>query len=261
MGNIWLQRKLTLIQVINEITETDYDDINLSIVLNLLWTLEDEERDYLIETLKEMITAEFDDLLYSKAFLEQLDLICTIPLPEQLQQHMQPINSSLANQDRTEREADLLFDEAEDNELEDDFSDEEIEDDDDQPVVPRKFTIKHSWIVFIISTVALFVSLSRYKKDFSLSTVVDAVPHWAYFWYELFFVVGVLVIVGYLIRSLANSLAEHLATFGYLICFFPLLWLLKGFNFSSHAELYFHGLIMVIAIASGSRICGHATVK
>ncbi len=260
MSNIWLQRKLKLIRVINQITETDYDDITLSIVLNLLWTLEDEERDYLIETLKTMITAEFDDEQYSKSFLEQLDLICTIPVmphdtteiasrvqPKEVMKHPSVFND--------ENDMPLFEDADDDDEIED--SDSEV----DEPVKPKAFTVKHSAFVFLISFALLIGLLSRQREGFSWQPVLDVIPHWAYFWYELFFVVGVLLVVGYLIRGLAAKLAEHLTTFGYLISFLPFLWVLKGFTLMSGAALYFHGLVMVISIACLSRILGYLTIR
>ena len=59
MADIWLHRKQELIRVINQVTDTDYDDLDMSVVLNVLWTADDEERDYLNSVLRGMISALF----------------------------------------------------------------------------------------------------------------------------------------------------------------------------------------------------------
>lgn len=56
MADIWLHRKQELIRIINQVTDTDHDDLDMSVVLNVLWTVEDEERDHLNAVLTGMIT-------------------------------------------------------------------------------------------------------------------------------------------------------------------------------------------------------------
>jgi hypothetical protein len=105
MADIWLHRKQELIRIINQVTDTDHDDLDMSVVLNVLWTVEDEERDHLNAVLTGMITGSFDDSHYSRAFLEQLDLICGVPIKV----------DDYHEEDDDSEEPELEYDDTEDN--------------------------------------------------------------------------------------------------------------------------------------------------
>jgi len=250
MSNIWLHRKLTLINVINDITETDYDDINLSIVLNVLWTAEGEEQTYLLNTLRNMVSGEFDEKSYSKSFLEQLDLICTIPVS------IPATESESSDSEEIDRyEGDIEDETIEDESVEDDVLDE------GEIVEQDKTGIKNIGFVFGISSILMVIAFFMQRASFSIQSVIAALPHWAYFWLELFLVVIVLIAVACMIKTIASKIAEQIATLGYLILFLPLLWILKGFTFNTTISLIATGILLFAVILSFSRICSYNTLK
>lgn len=268
MSNVWLQRKLNLIHVINELTDTEHDDISLSIVLNVLWTADDEDREYLSSVLQGMTHAEFDGENYSKAFLEQLDLICTIPVPAPEKPKFSALDDDAFDEAYESSETEPLLqhdsnhhqDETtfEDEIEEDELDDEDADDVFDEPVKP---SMKSNWLIFLASFSMLMLAFKLGHTDFDMQAVYDAVPKWIYFWFELFFVITVLISVGYLIRNLATKLADYLTTLGFMVMLMPLLWLLKGIEFTSTFSMLAHGVLFVLAIASISRILSYQILK
>lgn len=238
MANIWLHRKRTLIKAINQITDTDYDDLDISVVLNVLWTVEDEDRDYLYATLRNMTSGSFDDTSYSKSFLEQLDLICSIPV------EVPEYDEEESGLDETDDESEL-----EESESEEEFIEEQPD------------NLKNSAVICLCSCILLFFSLYMKRETFNSSAILESFPKWPYFWIEFIVIVAGIIFAAYLIRSITNSIAEHIATVGYLILFMPFLWLLKGFAFSSSFGFYFNGTLFIIFIASLSRICSRKTIE
>ncbi len=230
MADIWLHRKQELIRVINQVTDTDYDDLDMSVVLNVLWTADDEERDYLNSVLRGMISGSFDDNSYSKSFLEQLDLICGVPIEARDYQE-------------EEEENDI-----EESELEDELAGE------------RGTNSGRSWMICFISLSAVIFSLYMNKATFNIEAIWESLPKWPYFWFEFTLVVVGLIFTAYIIKSIVNTIAEHVATIGYLLLFMPLLWVLKGFTFSSPLWLYSSGVLLLIFITSLSRICSRKTI-
>jgi hypothetical protein len=229
MADIWLHRKQELIRVINQVTDTDYDDLDMSVVLNVLWTADDEERDYLNSVLRGMISGSFDESSYSKSFLEQLDLICGVPIE--------------ARDYQEEEEND-----SEESELEDELAGE------------RETNSDRSWMICFISLSAVIFSLYMNKATFNIEAIWESLPKWPYFWFEFTLVVVGLIFTAYIIKSIVNTIAEHVATIGYLLLFMPLLWVLKGFTFSSPLWLYSSGVLLLIFITSLSRICSRKTI-
>ncbi len=230
MADIWLHRKQELIRVINQVTDTDYDDLDMSVVLNVLWTADDEERDYLNSVLRGMISGSFDDNSYSKSFLEQLDLICGVPIEARDYQEEEEENDS------------------EESELEDELAGE------------RGTNSGRSWMICFISLSAVIFSLYMNKATFNIEVIWESLPKWPYFWFEFTLVVVGLIFTAYIIKSIVNTIAEHVATIGYLLLFMPLLWVLKGFTFSSPLWLYSSGVLLLIFITSLSRICSRKTI-
>ena len=231
MADIWLHRKQELIRVINQVTDTDHDDLDMSVVLNVLWTAEDEERDYLNAVLTGMISGSFDDSHYSRRFLEQLDLICSVPIK------------------------------VDDYHEEDDDSEEpELEDDAEDSVISSGSNSDHSWLICFTSLSAVVFSLYLNKATFNKEAMLAALPKWPYFWFEFTLVVIGFIVTAYIIKSIVNSIADHLATIGYLLLFMPLLCIVKGFAFSSSFWLYSCWGLSVIFIASLSRICSQKTI-
>ena len=230
MADIWLHRKQELIRVINQVTDTDYDDLDMSVVLNVLWTADDEERDYLNSVLRGMISGSFDESNYSKSFLEQLDLICGVPVEARDYQDEEEENDS------------------EESEMEDELAEE------------RETNSGRSWIICFLSLSAVIFSLYMNKATFNIAAILESFPKWPYFWFEFTLVVVGLIFTAYIIKSIVNTIAEHVATVGYLLLFMPLLWVLKGFTFSSSLWLYASGALLLIFITSLSRICSRKTI-
>lgn len=232
MADIWLHRKQELIRVINQVTDTDHDDLDMSVVLNVLWTAEDEERDHLNAVLTGMISGSFDDAYYSRAFLEQLDLICGVPI--KVDDYHEEGNDS------------------EEPELEDDLAEDSL--------INTSPHSDHGWLICFLSFSAVVFSLYLNKATFNKEAMLAALPKWPYFWFEFTLVVIGFIITAYIIKSIVNSIAEHMATIGYLLLFMPLLCIVKGFAFSSPFWLYSCWVLSVIFIASLSRICSRKTI-
>ncbi len=232
MADIWLHRKQELIRVINQVTDTDHDDLDMSVVLNVLWTAEDEEREHLNAVLTGMISGSFDDAHYSRAFLEQLDLICGVPI--KVDDYHEEDNDS------------------EEQELEDDLAEDSLTN-----TSPHS---DHGWLICFISLSAVVFSLYLNKATFSQEAMLASLPKWPYFWFEFTLVVIGFIFTAYIIKSIVNSIADHLATIGYLLLFMPLLCIVKGFAFSSPLWLYSCWGLSVIFIASLSRICSRKTI-
>ena len=231
MADIWLHRKQELIRVINQVTDTAHDDLDMSVVLNVLWTAEDEERDHLNAVLTGMISGNFDDSHYSRAFLEQLDLICGVPIK------------------------------VDDYHEDDDSEEPELEDDDvEDNVISSGLNSERDWLICFISLSTVVFSLYLNKAAFNKEAMLAALPEWPYFWFEFTLVVIGFIFTAYIIKSIVNSIAEHVATIGYLLLFMPLLCIVKGFAFSSPFWLYSCWGLSVIFIASLSRICSRKTI-
>ena len=233
MADIWLHRKQELIRVINQVTDTDYDDLDMSVVLNVLWTADDEERDYLNSALKSMISGSFDDISYSRSFLEQLDLICGVPI--------------------------AVADDDEESEHEEEQDTEEIESE-DEFIEEKTTNLAHSWLICLISLSVVLFSLYLNKDSFNKETMLDILPKWPYFWAEFALITAGLISVAYIIKSIVNSIAEYVATIGYLLLFMPLLCILKGFTFSSSLWLYSCVIFSIVFMTTLSRICSRKTV-
>ncbi|MDD2343861.1 MAG: hypothetical protein PHV54_13390 [Tolumonas sp.] len=233
MADIWLHRKQELIRVINQVTDTDYDDLDMSVVLNVLWTADDEERDYLNSALKSMISGSFDDISYSRSFLEQLDLICGVPI--------------------------AVADDDEESEHEEEQDTEEIESE-DEFIEEKTTNLAHSWLICLISLSVVLFSLYLNKDSFNKEAMLDILPKWPYFWAEFALITAGLISVAYIIKSIVNGIAEYVATIGYLLLFMPLLCILKGFTFSSSLWLYFCVIFSIVFMTTLSRICSRKTV-
>ncbi len=231
MADIWLHRKQELIRVINQVTDTDHDDLDMSVVLNVLWTAEDEERDYLNAVLTGMISGSFDDSHYSRTFLEQLDLICGVPI-----------------------KVDEYYEEGDDR---DEF---ELEEDAEDNLISSGPNSDHGWLISFISFIAVVFSLYFNKSTFNKEAMLAAIPKWPYFWFEFTLVVIGFIFTAYIIKSIVNCIAEHVATIGYLLLFMPFLCIVKGFAFFSPFWLYSCWTLSVIFIASLSRICSRKTI-
>nr|WP_321238193.1 hypothetical protein [uncultured Tolumonas sp.] len=235
MADIWLHRKQELIRVINQVTDTDYDDLDMSVVLNVLWTVDDEERDYLNSALKSMISGSFDDSSYSRSFLEQLDLICGVPI------------------------AVAVTDDYEENDHEEGYDAEDAESE-DELVEEKTANLTHSWLICFISLSVVVLSLYLNKDSFNKEAMLEILPKWPYFWSEFALITAGLIFTSYITKSIVNSIAEYLATIGYLLLFMPLLCVLKGFTFSSPLWLYSCVTLLIIFMTSLSRICSRKTV-
>ena len=233
MADIWLHRKQELIKVINQVTDTDYDDLDMSVVLNVLWTVDDEERDYLNSALKNMISGSFDDLSYSRSFLEQLDLICGVPI--------------------------VVADDDEESDHEEDHDIEEVESE-DEFIEEKTPNSAHSWWICFVSLSVVLLSLYLNKDSFHKDAMLEILPKWPYFWAEFALITAGLISVAYITKSIVNSIAEYVATIGYLLLFMPLLCVLKGFTFSSSLWLYSCVILSVVFMTTLSRICSRKTV-
>lgn len=233
MADIWLHRKQELIRVINQVTDTDYDDLDMSVVLNVLWTVDDEERDYLNSALKNMISGSFDDLSYSRSFLEQLDLICGVPI--------------------------VVADDDEESDHEEDHDIEEVESE-DEFIEEKTTNSAHSWWICFVSLSVVLLSLYLNKDSFHKDAMLEILPKWPYFWAEFALITAGLISVAYITKSIVNSIAEYVATIGYLLLFMPLLCVLKGFTFSSSLWLYSCVILSVVFMTTLSRICSRKTV-
>ncbi len=233
MADIWLHRKQELIRVINQVTDTDYDDLDMSVVLNVLWTVDDEERDYLNSALKNMISGSFDDLSYSRSFLEQLDLICGVPI--------------------------VVADDDEESDHEEDHDIEEVESE-DEFIEEKTTNSAHSWWICFVSLSVVLLSLYLNKDSFHKDAMLEILPKWPYFWAEFALITAGLISVAYITKSIVNSIAEYVATIGYLLLFMPLLCVLKGFTFSSSLWLYSCVVLSIVFMTTLSRICSRKTV-
>lgn len=233
MADIWLHRKQELIRVINQVTDTDYDDLDMSVVLNVLWTVDDEERVYLNSALKSMISGSFDDLNYSRSFLEQLDLICGVPI--------------------------VVADDDEESDHEEDHDIEEVESE-DEFIEEKTTNSAHSWWICFVSLSVVLLSLYLNKDSFHKDAMLEILPKWPYFWAEFALITAGLISVAYITKSIVNSIAEYVATIGYLLLFMPLLCVLKGFTFSSSLWLYSCVILSVVFMTTLSRICSRKTV-
>ncbi|MDD2342673.1 MAG: hypothetical protein PHV54_07265, partial [Tolumonas sp.] len=199
----------------------------------VLWTADDEERDYLNSALKSMISGSFDDISYSRSFLEQLDLICGVPI--------------------------AVADDYEESEHEEEQDTEEIESE-DEFIEEKTTNLAHSWLICLISLSVVLFSLYLNKDSFNKEAMLDILPKWPYFWAEFALITAGLISVAYIIKSIVNGIAEYVATIGYLLLFMPLLCILKGFTFSSSLWLYSCVIFSIVFMTTLSRICSRKTV-
>lgn len=242
MADIWLHRKQALIRVINQVTDTDYDDLDISVVLNVLWTADEEDCDYIKTTLQGMISGAFDDNNYSRTFLEQLDLICGVPII-------------------TSIESEAIIEEAistEENDIDDDKIDSNDADDNLTDTQPSK---DYSWLFSFLSFIAILSCLYINKASFDKEAMLASLPKWPYFWFEFIAVVTGFIFTAYIVKSIVSRIAEYIATIGYLLLFMPLLCIVNGFVFSSPLWLYSCWGLSIILITLLSRICSRKTIE
>jgi len=242
MADIWLHRKQALIRVINQVTDTDRDDLDISVVLNVLWTADEEDRDYLNATLKGMISGSFDEFSYSRSFLEQLDLICSMPIPVS-------IESKVDAEDVISTEENVI----EDSEIDDDEVDINSTN-----LQPNK---DHCWLFSFLFFIAILSCVYFNKATFDKEAMLASLPKWPYFWFEFVAVVTGFIFTAYIMKSFLNRIAEYVATIGYLLLFMPLLCIVNGFIFSSPLWLYSCWGLSIIFITLLSRICSRKTTE
>lgn len=246
MADIWLHRKQALIRVINQVTDTDHDDLDISVVLNVLWTADEEDRDYLNATLKGMISGSFDDVSYSRSFLEQLDLICGVP-----------ILPSIESADNLEKAISVEDRVIEKDEIDDDYDNDEVE----VNSVNLQPSKDHTWLFSFLCFIAILSCIYANKATFDKEAMLASLPKWPYFWFEFVVVVTGFIFTAYVMKSFLTRLAEYVATVGYLLLFMPLLCILNGFVFSSPLWLYSCWGLSIIFITLVSRICSRKTIE